>query len=53
MHHHGERCTICNDYAEGEEDGFDMPPPDDKLCRMCRKAVKDAREQAAYLRERS
>jgi hypothetical protein len=54
---HDVLCDICvgggtgrgRRLAEGEEDGFDMPAPDDRLCRVCRKAVKDAREQRDYL----
>lgn len=42
---HDERCEICNDFACGDEDGFDMPPPKDHLCRECRKAVRWAKEQ--------
>jgi len=52
---HEVKCSICvpllkpRPFAEWEEVGFDMPPPPDGLCRMCRKAVKDATEQRGYL----
>jgi hypothetical protein len=42
---HNVKCDLCPNLANGEEDGYDMPCPDDRLCRTCRKAVKDAREQ--------
>lgn len=52
---HEVKCSICvpllqpRNFACGEENGFDMPAPDDRLCRTCRKAVRDATEQRAYL----
>lgn len=51
MIEHDVRCDVCGGYAAVEEDGFDMPAPDDRLCRTCRKAVKDAREQRDYLQK--
>jgi hypothetical protein len=48
---HDVRCTICGNYAEIEEDVLDAPPPEDKLCRTCRKAIKDAAEQQRYLHQ--
>lgn len=49
MFGHSVWCVICvgpdRNLACGEEDRFDDGPPDDKLCRDCRKAVKDATEQ--------
>lgn len=51
---HNVLCDVCvgrfRNCAEGEEDGFDRPAPKDQLCRVCRKAVRDAYEQRQYLR---
>lgn len=42
---HDVRCEVCGAGAEVEELVLDGPPPADKLCRTCRKAVRDASEQ--------
>jgi hypothetical protein len=60
---HEQKCEICgylvdrykeaakaqglSGMAAGDEVGFDMPAPQDKLCTGCRRALKAAREQRA------
>lgn len=43
----GVNCDICGGYASENEIVYDGPAPKDRLCRVCRKAVKDATEQRA------
>lgn len=53
---HTVKCCICGNLSDGrmaeaDEFAFDASAPKDRLCPVCRKAIRDAKEQQESKRE--